>query len=315
MKKFDTYLFLFCLFINGWFLNYLIKNELPYIIILIAFVISLLPFCGKIYLLIEQSIRNKMYLLDFKNYDKNLLYYRDIINDYSIGELTFIDGYDLDYPKDIIAVIIKLQLLNRISINDNVIKVINSDTSGLKESEKYIMSMIHDGIIVLNSDGDYLKHIKNELINDGLIVKRTLIKDTLLGSIVMTIYFVLFIFLLNQYHLYEAMDNNWSFFVILLILFGNAIVALGLSLSLINRHSWKLTSKGKDLNTKLRGLRNFLLEFSEIDDKDEKHAVIWEDYLLYSVMFGINKRVIKNLSHNLIIKNKENVDNIFISTE
>ena len=53
----------------------------------------------------------------------------------------------------------------------------------------------------------------------------------------------------------------------------------------------KLYEKGKEINAKLDGLKAFMEEFSNIDSKESKHLVLWEDYLIYSVMFDINKKI------------------------
>ena len=44
---------------------------------------------------------------------------------------------------------------------------------------------------------------------------------------------------------------------------------------------------------KLKGLKNFLKDFSKIEDREANLVVIWEEYLMYAMIFGIAKKVMK----------------------
>lgn len=44
---------------------------------------------------------------------------------------------------------------------------------------------------------------------------------------------------------------------------------------------------------KLKGLRNFLNDFSKIEDRDANMVHIWDEYLMYAMIFGIAKKVMK----------------------
>lgn len=41
---------------------------------------------------------------------------------------------------------------------------------------------------------------------------------------------------------------------------------------------------GKSLYVKLNGLKNFLTDFSSIENKSKEDLILWEDYLIYSVL-------------------------------
>ena len=68
---------------------------------------------------------------------------------------------------------------------------------------------------------------------------------------------------------------------------------------------WKLSEKGKDLNLKLMGLKNLIKDFSNMDERDKNELVLWEDYLIYSVMFGNNKNIVDKYKNLIIIKEYE----------
>lgn len=53
------------------------------------------------------------------------------------------------------------------------------------------------------------------------------------------------------------------------------------------------TEKGEELNRQLEGLKVFLKDYSNMDDKSKDDVVIWEDYLVYSVLFNQNTTIIE----------------------
>lgn len=61
------------------------------------------------------------------------------------------------------------------------------------------------------------------------------------------------------------------------------------------------TSKGKEVNERLEGLKNYLKDFSIMNERDEKSLAVWEDYLIYSVIFNQNSKIVKNIYDKYII--------------
>ena len=60
---------------------------------------------------------------------------------------------------------------------------------------------------------------------------------------------------------------------------------------LVKEKRYMRTEKGKEVNRQIDGLKLFMEKFSNIDNKDAKHLFLWEDYLIYSVIFDINKKI------------------------
>lgn len=56
-----------------------------------------------------------------------------------------------------------------------------------------------------------------------------------------------------------------------------------------------LLSSGKEESRKLYGLKNFLTDFTLIDERRSSEAVLWQDYLVYASLFGIADKVAKEL--------------------
>lgn len=66
------------------------------------------------------------------------------------------------------------------------------------------------------------------------------------------------------------------------------------------RDGYIRTPKGERVNEKLEGLKNYLKDFSLINEKDEKSLVLWEDYLIYSVIFNQNTKIVKDMYNKYI---------------
>jgi hypothetical protein len=50
--------------------------------------------------------------------------------------------------------------------------------------------------------------------------------------------------------------------------------------------------EGNIINCKLEGLRKYLVDFSKIEEKTKEQLTLWEEYLIYSVILGINTKVV-----------------------
>ena len=53
--------------------------------------------------------------------------------------------------------------------------------------------------------------------------------------------------------------------------------------------------KAKDINLKLEGLRNYIKDYSLLGQKDHKDIIIWDNYLIYSVMLGQNTEIVDEI--------------------
>lgn len=55
------------------------------------------------------------------------------------------------------------------------------------------------------------------------------------------------------------------------------------------------TGKGEEINERLEGLKNYLNDYSLMHERDENSLNVWDDYLIYSVIFNQNTKIIKNI--------------------
>lgn len=53
------------------------------------------------------------------------------------------------------------------------------------------------------------------------------------------------------------------------------------------------TEKGNELNKRIEGLKNYLKDYTLLSEQEKEAMVIWEDYLVYSILFNQNKKIIE----------------------
>lgn len=238
MKKYSNGELFFTVFILLLFLGIGIWVKSTFLLIF-----SIISF---IYIIVLLTSKKKyVYKVSDINFEEEA-YFRDIIKKYSIAELSYIDGFDLDNPKDIICALLKLEKEKVIKIEDNKIKILNKEKV-LKKSEKYLLNHISDGVLRMDSDLEYINLVEKECTEDKLI--EMIPYDNVLKSV--------------------SLDT----------LLGEGLIRA------------KLLDEGKDIYEKLSGLKKFLLDFSNMEERERASIVLWEDYLIYSVLFGINKKV------------------------
>ena len=246
----------------------------------------------------KKEYKNQLSKIDYKNEGT---YYRDILNGYSPFILSYIDNFIFEGKRDIIATVLNLKLKQVIKIENNTIIKLNKDIN-LEESERYILDNVSDGKIKITNIKELEQKIVTDAQNKELIEikesskvfnKKTLKNKYMIFFLISTIIFMILSGILS-------LVNN-VFLTIMLILgtiiFCNPIFYI--ILYIIKYYSYKSkirrTNKGEEINIKLEGLKNYIQEYSKLEDKNTKDMLLWEEYLIYSVIFNINDNVIKEM--------------------
>ena len=258
----------------------------------------------------KRVLKESLSKIDFK---KTKDYYRDILKNHTPLELSYIDNFKIDYFKDVIATILSLKLKKKIVIKDNIIDIIDNNVINLSKSEIYILESIKDGKVVLNNCNDILDCVKEEAINNSLILKNKVKRENDATSAkFMFIGIALFIFVLIFF--YQSLENLYIIMV-MFIIFGLSILLIAIqkfynsvkkeSYFQDKNRSYKRTSKGKLLNYKIEGLKVYLEDFSKLSEKEQDELILWDEYLIYSVIFNQNKKIIDELSSLIAIEEKD----------
>lgn len=281
----------------------------PGFIIIVILVLLASPILILMNFLAKKRIKHQK--LNPDDFGKNKDYYRDIIKGYSPMTLGFIDDFKIE-KKEVVGTLLKLKMTDHIKINDSMeIEILKNDTDGLSITEKYIMEKILKG----EELGNLTRMTGEEAEMLGLVEKthydkvRTIQKMALL-SFYSGIIFFIFVFIASVTTVFEKYKFLASIFGLIVAYPYFRIPYLIMYLIHLFRNPWIRTEKGEEINIKLEGLKNYIKDFSMLNEKELKELKLWDDYLIYSVLFGQNKNIVRDLGKNLKIKeiNIENKD-------
>jgi len=241
---------------------------------------------------------------------KNDTYYREIISKNSPGVLSYIDDFKLD-EKDIVATLMSLELKQRIKIQNKII-LINETVEGLDENEKYILDNIKNNTINSIDLTTFKSKVINDCLKSSLLVEKRQKKNNILVCFI--IYFLIiggFTVLVNLFSNIQT-DNG---LVLLIFMLGLLVIGLVLAIypfaaiiylksynTMKNLNPYVRSKEAKDINSKLEGLKNYIKEYSLLKDKEYKDLIIWENYLVYSIILGNNTKIVKEVMQKITTK-------------
>ena len=252
------------------------------------------------------------------DFSKDKDYYRDILKNYSPAELSYVDDFEINIKREVVATLLKLELKKKIEINENEILVLDSNLIDLKKSEKYILSQVNNGKVNL-VNGQYFKNlIREEATEDELVERNTPISifrgllrrhnKKIIYSIVMSIICMIASGIMEYS---DFVENNDTFLIIFIIIFAISMFYLagtlfasfigGFVYLILKSTSDHRTPKGEEVNKKIEGLKQYIKDYSMLDQSEREALEIWEDYLIYSVIFDINAKGIAEKLSKLIV--------------
>lgn len=264
-----------------------------------------------IYLGIRIATRNHLKdKLNENKFFRNKSYYRDIIDKYNVGMLSYIDDFKVD-ENTVIATLLSLELKKKIKIQDKI-QLIDDSLEGLEESEIYVLNHIKNNNFKQFDIQAYENNVvqeckKYELLEEKQVSKNK-IKKKLFRNIIIVV--LMFIALLNV-ELVNLVIEKYPFLgnflvIVVLILFilmvMSPIMIISniisyLTLNMIDPYVRNKTAK--ELNENLEGLKNYLQDYSKMSERGKEDLVLWEEYLVYSVLFGQNKNVVEEIKSKL----------------
>ena len=203
-----------------------------------------------------------------------------------------------------------LELNNNIYL-DNQIQINDTSTENISSNEKYILDSIEDGKITNLNETEFTTKVKEDAIRNGLLKESKIEWGKFTRVLILSLSFMaLMIFIcITLFSDFVSNPTNiadWKLFIlmfaILLILYLPISIGIYFNTYIVKmkKNSYIRTKKGEELNENLEGLKNYLKDYSNIHEKDEKSLTLWEDYLIYSVIFNQNTKVIKNIWNKYI---------------
>ena len=256
------------------------------------------------FLLASRSINRLK--LDETDFEKNKRFYRDVIKNYSVSVLNYIDDFKLDYKQSYTAELLKLEKMKIIKINGEKIEILKEPNEKL---DRMFVSSIKDNKVTMPLS-EYENLVQEEALEKELITRSGFfcsIKDRKAKIIIAIIFLLMF---LGAFFIAFIQDTDLVFkfiiaiflsmFILGLIYFFVSIYSIVYTMKFSKEKKYRRTEKGMEVNRQLDGLKLFMEKFSNIDSKEAKHLILWDDYLIYSVMFNINKRIQNEYSRFLI---------------
>lgn len=282
--------------------NYEITNYLWFFNIFVLITIPLY------YITHNIKEKNKTRKIERKTIIKNIdfQYYREIIEEYSPALLSFIlDGTEVkkDFSASIIYLINKGYLkltaensLERTSkdISDLAedLQIICNNTDKILDENKQTTFKMPSGNYMTTSNATMIKIKWGELISKkalekGLVTER---KEWRLTSILSIICIIEALYTLSIDQMGLLFFSIALIFILMLIKFW-----------VYDENKWVKTQKGYDIYTKIVGLKNYINDYSMISEGDLEKINLWEDYLIYAIIFNNTSKLNKE---NLEFYNK-----------
>lgn len=259
---------------------------------------------------IKRFKKDKLSVVDFKKYEG---YYREILKDYSPAELSYIDNFEILSKNDIAGTLLSLQLHKKISLDKNLdkIKIENNNNETISSNEQYVLDSIKDGKIQNFDENEFMSRVKDDAVRNGLLKEskmelkkllRTLILNVILIGVLIFICVTIFSDIINNPE--NVRDWKLALLVLsILLLFYlpfAIIVYFCTYIAKSMKNNYNRTTKGEVINERLEGLRNYLKDYSSINERGEDSLILWEDYLIYSVIFNQNTKIIKSMNDKYI---------------
>ena len=167
-------------------------------------------------------------------------------------------------------------------------------TQCIKHHGKLIVdrNILEDKIV---KKADELNLLKKVSVDPSTINKKRKKANFIYKSIIFVVAFILLMAILNGV---PNLDSLFWYIIGIAILILHFCYAYFDSYNkryrfLSRKLSYARSEKGEELNEKIEGLKNFTKDYTLLDERTLEEITLWEDYLVYSVLWGQNEKEIK----------------------
>lgn len=239
---------------------------------------------------IFERIFEYIYIKSNEMYDSEMKikYYRELIEQYSIGALIKCYGKKVSYRDELVAILLKLLLNKKVEINGEKIKVI--EEIGLSYSETMFIRACQG---IKRYQNNTIKSLLKENNNKDALKTDLFSKDSINSYDIhgfnikfsVTLWVVNFLTLILAPIIYE-----YNGLAIIIAFISHFLTAFSM-IFLRNKLIMYRTQKGKEIQYKLIGLKNFLKEYSNISDRSVEEIKIWDEYIIYAIIFNLKGKL------------------------
>ena len=257
-----------------------------------------------IYFGLNKYFKTKFNKNDFHRYQG---YFREILSEYSVDVLSYIDQFEFHYPSIIVAMILQLQKKGFVDIVGH--KLVRKEKQiKITASEEYLLNRIVDGKMVI-SKSQFEEQVK-QIATDQKLVKKFELKSFETGLFIMCVIALIaieqvlglaalpgiLVLLVGALMYSDIIMMIGACVLIMIPVFVLLFIGTVILSEIVFFIKYKINSdvrsrKGEKINTHLEGLKNFLKDFSALDERTQEQLVLWDEYLIYSVLFEQNKKI------------------------
>lgn len=293
--------------IQNFYMLYFVLYNIIALVIMIIF--SLLKHFYLIIAYIAYKIAQRKHIKEkeVKISKDDTKYYRDIISKYSPAVLSYIFDFNVG-KNELIATLLMLELKGKIKIEEKI-TILNSDYKDLEQNEIYVLNAVKNCKLKKFDFDEYKKVVCEDSLNNNLLKKKGNRSKYITVFFLITIVITIILFYYSFIKMMIISNSN-SIEIVDFILPIVAMVIVSmcpvfLLAYVFFYHKFQVNdpyirnSEGKSLYIKLNGLKNFLTDFSNIKNKSKEELILWEDYLIYSVLFDLNTKLTDDINSKI----------------
>lgn len=199
-----------------------------------------------------------------------------------------------------------LELKQKLTIKDGI-KIINDNEENLDKNEKYIFKKLKSNILKNINMLEFEEKVKKDCLDYNLLEENKDIKKNIIKKLIfyVFVYILIVVSFSNFPDFFNSIPNKTIamlllpvililFFIMIIFPFAT-IIYLGKYYRLNKQNPYIRNKQARNINKKLEGLRKYVKDFSQLSESQYNEIVLWEDYLIYSVILGQNSKIVKEI--------------------
>lgn len=293
-------------------------------------ILSIIPFfIGKI--IIKTHIITTMRNCTIKNM-QDFDYYREKLTGLSPAIISILTDLEIEQKKDVAASVLQYENLGLLrETADNTYRVTDKyyRCNNLNESDRYLIKHLEKGDFDWENDTKWKDLVMEEAVSDGYIKEKGIQNKngSKNGCLVPLAVFLIWCFwaanawqrvndfaavldtapenaslaeqmiFLSQNKLMPECIEVILLFIYMMFMIAYVLSAIRVS-EIINKNNKPIerTEYGYYMAECIYGMKNFIHDYSNLNEADKRHVVLWEDYLVYAVVLEENEQIVNEIS-------------------
>lgn len=266
---------------------------------------SLSIFLDAIFAIIIQKIHENRLI---NNYEKaynnyNYDYYREILQSESPAIFSYCYNKKINVEDEVVAIMLNLKLKNLIDFDNQGVRIIGN-ISSLSEHEKYVLYNINK--LHNNDETQFKNTFKNLLMEDLKKANYVYTLDESEVNIVsiMEIFMLwMILYVLVSIPIFITLS---SIGMLIFVAYGLTFVGIPIYKLIQSKINPVIKAeKALELTGKLKGLKNYISDYSIIKDTGIENVNLYNEYVIYAIIFNIQGKL--NTECKQIYKNIKNI--------